>query len=258
MQEAVSGILIGRSREADGLSRMITLSLGAHVVALAAIAFMPAGWLSSEPAPQERVTTISLGGVPGQEVAGFNAIASRAVQAESAPNERPVVTPPATKPPEMAAPAPEVKPKPAPKPVKPADKATARKPSTGPEVKTGSARVDTPNAVPFGTGLASGGSGTGGVKIEGDFCCPEYIETMKRLIYQTWQQNVGVAGAVDVRFVIRRDGMLTAVAVEKSSGNPILDLESRRAVIETRQLPPLPAEHKHPTLPVILTFEYRR
>lgn len=260
MQEAVSAVLIGRSQAADGLSRMILISLGVHLVLLTAVALMPAGWLTSEPEAKPKVTTISLGGVPGQDTGGMTAIASRTVQAEAAPNTRAAVTPPAPKTPVMIAPSPEAKPKPAPKPVeKPVDKSAARKPSTGAEVKTGPARVDTPNAaeVPFG-GLSSGGGGTGGARIEGDFCCPAYIETMKSLIYANWNQQQGARGSVDIKFVVRRDGMLTAVSVDKSSGNPLLDLESRRAVLVTVKIPPLPEQFTRPTLTVYLTFEYKR
>jgi TonB family protein len=172
---------------------------------------------------------------------------------------KPVVTPPAAKVPEMVAPTPEVKPKPVAKPVeKPVDKSAARKPSTGPEIKSGPARVETGGAdVPFG-GLAQGGGGTGGARVEGDFCCPAYIETMKSMIYANWNQNQGAAGRAEIKFTIRRDGMLTAVGVEKSSNNPLLDLESRRAVLVTQRIPPLPEQFTRPTLTVYLIFEYKR
>jgi TonB family protein len=257
MQEAVSAILIGRSREADGLSRMVTVSLGVHVAFVAALALVPAGWLVSEPPPQERAMMISLGGAAGQDTGGMTPIAQRTTQ-EATPDRAVVRTPAAT--PEMVAPAPEAKPTPA-KPVpKPVEKAPAKKPATGKEIQTGPARVDTPNAVqtPFGGLSSSSAGGTGGVRIEGDFCCPEYIETMKRAIYNNWNQRQGAAGSVDVRFTIRRDGMLTAVGVDKTSNNPLLDLESRRAILVTVQVPPLPERFTRPTLTVILTFEYKR
>jgi TonB family protein len=258
MQEAVSAVLIGRSREADGLARMVWISLGLHLTFITVLALMPAGWLTSEPEPKGKVVTISLGGVPGPDTGGMTSIATRTVQAEAAPNTRPVVTPPAAKTPAMVAPTPNAKP--APKPVeKPVDKSATRKPSTGAQVKTGPARVDTPNAaeVPFG-GLASGGGGTGGARIEGDFCCPAYIEEMKSRIYANWNQQQGARGSVDIKFIIRRDGMLTAVSVDKSSGNPLLDLESRRAVYATVKISPLPEQFTRPTLTVYLTFEYKR
>ena len=41
-------------------------------------------------------------------------------------------------------------------------------------------------------------------------------------------------------------------------GNPLLDLESRRAVIVTQRISPLPEQFTRPTLTVYLTFEYKR
>ena len=258
MQEAVSSILISRSREADGLSRMVSMSLGAHLAVLAAIAIVPAGWLTSQVARPERVTTISLGGVAGQDTGGMTPIATRQVQ-EATPDARAVTRTPARTP-EMVAPAPEAKPTPA-KPVpKPDEKSATRKPSTGKEVQVGPARADTPNAaqVPFGGLSSSSAGGLGGARIEGDFCCPEYIEAMKQAIYRNWNQRQGAPGFVDVRFTIRRDGMLTAVSVDKTSNNPLLDLESRRAILVTQQVPPLPERFTRQTLTVILSFEYKR
>jgi TonB family protein len=259
MQEAVSGILIARSREVDGINRMIMLSLAVHGVLLLAIAVMPRDWLAARPDVRETPMMISLGGVPGQDTGGMTSIAARPIQQVAPPEAKPVVTPPAAKAPEMVAPAPDVKPKPATKPVeKPVDKSAVRKPSTGTQIRTGDARAETRGAeVPFG-GLASGGGGTGGARIEGDFCCPEYIETMKRMIYANWNQQQGALGHAEIKFTIRRDGMMTNVGVEKSSGNPLLDLESRRAVLVTQRLPPLPDQFTPPTLTVYLIFEYKR
>jgi TonB family protein len=125
-------------------------------------------------------------------------------------------------------------------------------------VRSGAARAETGGAeVAFG-GLASGGGGTGGARVEGDFCCPEYIETMKQLIYANWNRQQGALGQVEVKFIIRRDGMMTNVVVDKTSNNPLLDLESRRAVLVTQQIPPLPERFTRPTLTVYLIFEYKR
>ena len=81
---------------------------------------------------------------------------------------------------------------------------------------------------------------------------------MKRVIYSNWNQNQGATGQTEVKFIVRRDGMLTNVEVDKTSGNPLLDLESRRAVLVTQRLPPLPDQFTRPTLTVYLLFEYKR
>jgi TonB family protein len=259
MQEAVSSILIGRSREADGLSRMMTISLVIHGVFLTALVLMPSGWLRTGPEPQATPMMISLGPSGTADTGGMTAITSAPVQ--RATPETKTIFAPAVKTPEMVAPAPEVT-KPLPRISKPVQQAATRKPSTGPEVKSGAARVVTPNAaqIPFG-GLAerAGGSSTGGVRLDvANFCCPEYIETMTQRIRSNWDQQQGAAGQSIVRFTIRKDGMLTNVEIEKTSGNPLLDLESRRTVLNTRQLPPLPEQFTRPALTVYLTFDYKR
>jgi TonB family protein len=258
MQEAVSSILIGRRQQADGLSRMVTLSLCVHLAFVAALAVVPASWLTSEVPPQERAMMISLGGAAGQDTGGMTSIATRQVQ-EATPDARTVTRAPAATP-EMVAPAPEAKPTTA-KPVpKPADKPATKKPSTGKEVQPGPARADTPKAVavPFGGLSSTSAGGLGGVRVESDFCCPEYIETMKRAIYSNWNPKQGVTGTNEVKFIIRRDGVLTNVGIDKTSNNPLLDLESRNAVHVTVRVPPLPDKYTNPSLTVILIFEYKR
>ncbi len=189
----------------------------------------------------------------------MTAMSNRTVTQED-PAARHAVTPPAPKAPEIPAPESVAKPtppKPTPKVDKP-DKARTAKPSLGTEIRKGDARAETgAQAVPFG-GLASSSGGMGGVRTEGDFCCPEYLEAMKRAIYTAWNQNQGAPGRVEVRFTIRKDGMLTNVEVEKASGNPLLDLESRRAVLVTQRLQPLPDRYTRPALTVYLLFEYKR
>jgi TonB family protein len=262
MQEAVSSILIGRSREADGLSRMIVVSLVIHGVFLTALVLTPLDWRQTAFEKKVAPMMISLGPSGTADTGGMTAITSRPVQAETPADAKPVTAPPAAKTPEMVAPVPDVKPKPMTPVKKPLEQSATKKPSTGPEFKSGAGRVMVPNAaqVPFG-GLAerAGGTSAGGPRLDvANFCCPEYIETMTQRIRSNWDQLQGAAGQSIVKFTIRRDGMLTNVEVEKSSNNPLLDLESRRAVLSTRQLPPLPQEFDRPTLTVYLTFDYKR
>ena len=92
----------------------------------------------------------------------------------------------------------------------------------------------------------------------GDFCCPEYLSLMIQRIRANWNERPGPVGLTTVRFTIQRSGDITNVAVEKSSGNPVLDTNAQRALLLTRQLPPLPAAFPNPTLTVFLNFEYTR
>ena len=114
--------------------------------------------------------------------------------------------------------------------------------------------------VQFGGLTRPSGGGTSGSATTdyANFCCPAYLSEMKDLIERNWNQNQGMSGLVGVKFTIRRDGTLTDVKIEKPSGSDMLDLESQRAILKTRQLAPLPREFTEPTLTVHLIFEYHR
>jgi TonB family protein len=262
VQEAVSAVLVDRAREAEGLSRMLVFSVAAHVALVAAVWIVPSAWLSRTRA-DESVMTISLGGVPGPDTGGMTSIADRAVQSIAKPDApKAVETPPAAKVPEMVEPERIARPKPSPaRPIeKPAEKSSARKPTAGAEIKSGSARVSTGGApVPFG-GLAQGGGGAGaGVRLDvQNFCCPEYLALMVQKVRQNWNANQGAGGQPIVKFTIRRDGMITNVELEQSSGQALLDLEARRAVFRTMKLQPLPREFTGNSLTVHLTFDFKR
>src|SRR5688500_7345128 len=256
---SVTDILAERSREADGLSRMVLYSLLAHVLLVAVLAFIPGGWLGAEEPPERVVMSISLNGSPGPDTGGRNQIAGRAVQEVGDEVKQPFALPPAPKPPEMVMPTPKPAPTPKSRAEKPAPPSANRKPTTGAEVKPGE-RIDTGGAaVPFGGLSSSGGDGLDVQTLGLDnFCCPEYLQTMLQLIRRNWNSKQGAAGTAVVQFVIRRDGALTQVEVVKPSNNVILDLESRRAVFQTGKVPPLPTQYTGQNLTIQLAFEYKR
>lgn len=263
MHEAVSDILNDRARQAHGINLTLVVSIAAHVLLLALLVVMPPEWRSSQPEAKRPEMTISLGGAPGPADTGMTQMSGRSVQTVAPPEPKSYVSvPPMAKVPEMVVPDRTAKLKPpTTKPVdKPAEKSSSRRPTSGPEARTGAARADTGAApVPFGGLATSGGGLTGGATLDvKDFCCPGYIQTMVQVIRSNWKPNQGAAGTAIVRFVILRDGRLANVEVEKPSGNALLDLESRRAVLMTRQLPPLPAQFTQPTLTVHLQFDYQR
>ena len=257
MQEPVSAILYDRAREADGISRMLALSIGAHLAIVTLLWLTPTAW-RSRTTPETATMQISLGGTEGPNTGGMTSIAGRAVEEIAKPNARAIDTPPPARAPEMVE-STAVKPAPAKPMTKLPDPSKGRTPTTGPQIKTGSARVNTGGAaVPFG-GLAQGGGGAGGVQLDvKNFCCPEYLAQMVQMVRQNWNANVGAGGQPVVKFTIRRDGMLTNVELEKSSGQDLLDQEARRAVLKTMQLPPLPREFTESSLTVHLTFDFHR
>src|SRR3982751_2264804 len=109
--DAVTQILIDRSRETDTISRMVVLSLVAHAVLIAAVAFMPAGWGRTKD-DKTATMVISLGGAPGPRQ-GQTPISAKPVQ-EAAPNApKPnVQAPPVMAKPEMVEPLKTAKPLP--------------------------------------------------------------------------------------------------------------------------------------------------
>lgn len=261
MRESVSDILAERAQITDGMSRMVLLSLAGHLLLVASLLFAPDFWTGSV-TPDERPMMISLGGAEGPDAGGMNTIANRPVQRVAEPEEKPTrPAPPAEKPPEMVAPSPVPKPAPKtpPKPVaKPQEKSSTRKPTSGAEIKSGSARAETGGAqIPFG-GLTTGGGGTGGARVDvANFCCPAYLAQVVSTIKRNWNERQAVRGQNTMKFVVQRDGRITDVAVDESGGQ-LLDIASQRALLVTKQVPPLPREFTPNTLTIYLIFEYSR
>jgi TonB family protein len=258
MNEGVSDIIAARSREPHGLSKMVAISIVVHAAAVALLAVAPAPDYSD---PPRTVMTISLGGAPGPRTGGMTPMGGRAVQeaAPTPPEPRPrAETPPAPTKPEMTLPTPNARPRPPrPRPSQAPPESTGREASTGAERSEGNARADT-GARGQGFGLTTGGGGGTGAYLDvGDFCCPEYLETVVQRIQQNWSSNQNVTAQVVVKFTIQRDGSISVAQVERSSGFVALDSAAHRAVQLTR-VPPLPARFPNPNLTVHMRFDYQR
>jgi TonB family protein len=260
----VTDVLRDRRSEPDGLGSMAALSLALHAAIVAVLLLGPVRWFGAPVEKPRSVMTISLaGGGEGPSSGGFNPIGGRPVQtAEPAP-VREAIRPPAATVPEMVVPkttsktAKPVKATPAPVQQPVAD-SRGKTPTRGEEVRPGNAIADT-GARGLGFGLSTGGGPGSGSRLDvADFCCPDYIALMVTKIKGNWSQRVEVAGVVEVKFTIQRDGALTDVIVERTSGTLSLDQNAQRAVMVTRQLTPLPAAFPNPTLTVFLQFKYER
>lgn len=258
----VSDILRDRMREPAGLQRMLTFSLVGHLALIAVIVIAPRNWFGRAPQQAQNVMTISLGGTgEGPRNGGMTAAAARPVQVQAPPEPKRAEPPPAVKAPEMVV-ATRTKAKPSKTPPPPAVKsapegARGRTPTRGAEVTSGNAIAYT-GARGQGFGLSTGGGpGSGSMLDVADFCCPDYIVTMVTRIQSAWNQNQGARGECDIHFTILRNGSITNVTVERSSGVLTLDLAAQRAVLSTRTLPPLPAGFPNPTLGVRLNFKYQ-
>ena len=256
--DAVTEIVTLRSREADGLTQMVGASVMVHLVAVAVVAFGPVSWFGRMNAEPENVMVISLGGAPGPQSGGLTPMGGRPVQqATELPKAIEPVRAPASHTPEMIEPTKIVK-RPEPKVRESAKDPRSRTPTKGQEVQKGSSVADT-GARGQGFGLTtSGGGGTGSYLDTANFCCPEYIGTMVDLVRRNWDSKQQSTGIVVVKFTIQRDGTLTAIIVERSSGYQTLDFLANRAMLLTRKLPPLPDAFTEPSLTVHLSFEYQR
>jgi TonB family protein len=256
MHEAVSDILIERAHVPGGLGPTLTASIGLHVTLLVALAVIPREWRTSV-VRHEAPIVISLGGPSGTNTGGMTPIGGRPIQEVAPPSPKPQpVAPPAAKPPEMVLPqekAPKARTTPAPKTI---PDARGRTPTRGAQVRPGTAIAETgTQGANFGL-QAGGGSGTGGYLDVGNFCCPEYLETMRQLIQQNWNSQQAVSGKVQMKFTIRRDGMLVDIELEQGSGYFALDAAAQRALLLTKRLPPLPTAFTEDHLTVHLIFQY--
>jgi TonB family protein len=260
----VTEVLQARMQEPSGLRLTALVSLLCHTLLAAGLVYGPIRLLAPPAKEDKPVMTITLGGAGnGPKSGGLTAIGGRPVQTtEPAPKPEPVRAP-AAKVPEMTTPKVVAKAamptKTAPPPVEsaPAD-SRGKIPTRGDEVRAGSAVVET-GARGQGFGLSTGGGpGSGSTLDVADFCCPEYLFLMSDRIRNNWSQQVEVGGATVVKFTIQRDGTLTDINTERSSGYQSLDLNAVRAVRVTRQLPALPAAFPNATLTVHLNFQYQR
>ncbi len=258
----VTDILRDRMQPMPGLPRMTAVSIAAHAAAVALIALLPGGLLSRPSETPRSVMTISLNGNgEGARSSGMTSIGGRPVQTTEPAEKREAVRPPAAKAPEMTLPKPNARPakaQEAPKIEQAPDQARGRTPTRGQEVAAGSAVADT-GARGQGFGLSSGGgAGTGSFLDVANFCCPDYIVSMIERIRANWVHNTGIPGVAIVKFTIQRNGAITDISLERSSGTITLDLAAERALFQTKNLNPLPAEFTNPTLTVNLNFEYQR
>lgn len=257
----VSDILRDRMQAPAGLQRMVAVSVTAHAAFVAVLVLAPAGWMGRRAEAPRVVMSISLGGSPGTDSGGMTALGGRPVQVQATEPTREAPRPPAAVTPEMTIPRPGAKPtkaSPAPAVKQAPDEARGRTPTRGAQTSAGSAVAETRQRG-MGFGLSSGGGeGSGSTLDVADFCCPEYIQVMVQRIRSAWVQRQGVTGEVKVKFTIERDGRITGTMVETSSSNPALDIAAHRAVVMTKQLPPLPDAFPNPTLTVHLNFQYQQ
>lgn len=167
--------------------------------------------------------------------------------------EAPVVEPePVPEPepePEEEMPPPPDKPKPPPKkkpePKKPPVQTTEIE-KTQPQPEPGEAAETAPE--------------TGQVSLDtDDFPFAYYISRMRRKIAANWRVPAGTVEERGCRiyFRVHRDGSVSDVGVEESSGLYMFDQAAQRAVLQAAPMPPLPREYGDDYLGVHFSFAFR-
>jgi len=264
--EAVTGVLLERARHDAGLPRMVTASLVGHLALITVLVAASAISRRTREPDLRDVMTISLGGAPGPNAGGMTMMGSPAPRRVEAPPQAvrkpsPVVPPPAAAKPAMTLPTSAKPAKAPPRPAKPSAGAGTAAPAVHPAPAAGAPGGEAlnPNRGLGFNGLSTGGGmGSGSYLDVKNFCCPDYLVTMIQLIKNNWSARQQVAGVAMVGFRIQRDGRLTDIELERSSGFPALDLTAQRALFVTQRLPPLPAAFPDDHLTVHLNFEYIR
>jgi protein TonB len=183
---------------------------------------------------------------------------TRTVAAE--PVSRPVIEKPqdVPEPSAKALPLPEkTKPKKEPSPVHPS--------RTSPEAskKASGSAVDLPqpgeSAEGSPTGVAGAGSNFGTTLSafdSADFNYSYYVSRMLASIGANWFKPTDQAVSPPVIFFrIARDGSISDVRIDRSSGFPFVDRAAQRAVMASSPLPPLPADFHESSLGVHLRFQ---
>jgi TonB family protein len=148
-----------------------------------------------------------------------------------------------------------------PKPARGADSGSARPAisgTAGANKTAQTAEVNPNQGLGFGGLSTGGGGGAGGYLDVQNFCCPDYLATMLQLIQKNWNSRQEVNGETIVKFQIQRDGRVTEIELEKSSGYAGLDLTAQRALFLTQRVLPLPSAFPDDHLTVHLRFPYQR
>jgi TonB family protein len=261
--EAVTSVLLERARHDGGMPRMVSASLVGHVALIALLVAASAIGGRSRADDLREVMTISLGGAPGPNAGGMTMMGGPArPRIEAPPAEvkkpSPVVPPPAAARPAMTLPASTRPARTPPKPARPGAEAAAADAAPAAPGAAGGEALNPNRGLGFGGLSTGGGLGSGSYLDVTNFCCPDYLVTMLQLIQSRWDSRQQVSGEAVVVFRIQRDGRLTDIELERSSGFPALDLTSQRALFLTQRVPPLPSAFPDDQLTVHLKFEYRR
>lgn len=244
----------------------LTVSLGFHILVIAAIFYAPK---SASPEEITKVTWVTLPAIGGAGPAGGSAPMEEGKQGERQRRVEEVA-------PKTDAPSSGVTPNTFGERKTPVAKGTNPDPTSlgkAPVASKGQNPTDNPVTGAAGTGNGSGigvGTGVPGLKATGgvsggsgligdidtDFPFVWYLQQTQNRITSNWSRLSSAQGRVQIYFRIRRDGTLEAVRVEIPSGNGTLDQSALLAVRRSDPLPRLPEGFEGETLGVRFWFTY--
>lgn len=104
--------------------------------------------------------------------------------------------------------------------------------------------------VPYGGKISTEG---------GEFKYSYYLDIIIAKVGENWRnpyEGEGGKIAAVVYFIVKKNGEIDKIWVEKSSGNYYFDQSALKAVQSTKNLPPLPDEFERGWLGVYFEFEY--
>jgi len=133
-------------------------------------------------------------------------------------------------------------------------------------------QIDRPNQLysPEGQALSTpmvGMAGSGGVGVGRGSPFGDrfgwYVDMLKQRVAQKWRTSdvdprIRSAPPAILTFNIRRDGSISGVRVEQTSGNLALDLSAQRAVADSAPFPPLPAGFDRNEVSIEFWFQLQR
>ena len=125
-------------------------------------------------------------------------------------------------------------------------------PTVPPRPETAAAPTPPPLGRPTGSAL-----GSGAVTLNvSDFPFAWYLSAVHRKVTAEWSARALEGRQPVAVFEIGRNGQVTKLSIEKSSGNPYYDQAALRAITGANPFPPLPEEFKEPFLRVHLGFNF--
>jgi len=133
--------------------------------------------------------------------------------------------------------------------------ASSAPPRPMPGPTTTAARVEPPAPALGRPSGSAQGSGAMTVDVT-DFPYAWYLAAVQRKITERWESRALQGRQPVAVFEIARNGQVSKLAIEKSSGNQYYDQQALRAISEANPFPPLPAEFAEATLRIHIGFNF--